>query len=69
MYFAEFAFVGMTELASDLLIQAPSEAEAKAFAEEYASHWGLELFALSPATEKQSSMYRRSGKVANIKVA
>ncbi|NJL39013.1 MAG: hypothetical protein HC840_20445 [Leptolyngbyaceae cyanobacterium RM2_2_4] len=61
MYFAEFAFTGTTELASELLINAPSKIAASDFAQEYAFNWGIELFSLTPATEKQVRLYSLLG--------
>ncbi|MBD1871163.1 hypothetical protein H6F95_28425 [Cyanobacteria bacterium FACHB-471] len=66
MYFAEFAFAGTTELASQLLIQAPSKVAASDFAQEYASNWGVELFSLTPATEKQVRLYSLSSKPVEV---
>jgi hypothetical protein len=53
MYLAEFAFCGTKELADELLIQTASESAAKQFAQEYAQHWGIELFALTPADKQR----------------
>ena len=53
MYFAEFSLPGTTELINELLIQATSEAIATQFAQEYASHWEVELFALTYPTKQQ----------------
>jgi hypothetical protein len=66
MYFAEFAFTGTTELASELLIHAPSKVAASDFAQEYASNWGIELFSLTPATEKQVRLYSLLGKSVEL---
>lgn len=66
MYLAEFAFPGTTELANELLLQTSSEGEAKTFAEAYAQNWGMELFALTPVSDRQMRQYLRLGKVVAI---
>lgn len=66
MYLAEFAFPGTTELVNDLLLKTPLEGDAKDFALKYASNWGIELFALTPATEKQAQSYYRLGKLVSL---
>jgi hypothetical protein len=66
MYLAEFAFSGTTELASELLIQSSCEVKAKDFAQKYASNWGIELFALTPASEQQARRYQLMGKVVAL---
>jgi hypothetical protein len=66
MYVAEFAFPGTTELASDLLLKTPCEGTAKHFAQQYASNWGVELFALTPATERQARQYHLMGKAVPL---
>ncbi len=53
MYLAEFAFCGTKELADELLIQAYSETAAKQFAQQYAQHWGIELFSLTLADQQR----------------
>lgn len=53
MYLAEFAIAGTAQLAKELLIQAPSQDCAQSFAQDYASHWGVELFSITPMTEQQ----------------
>lgn len=57
MYLAEFAYPGTSELADDLLIEAPED-EARDFALHHASLWGVELFSLKQATENQVKLYR-----------
>lgn len=57
MYLAEFAFTGTKELADELLIQAPTEAKAKHFANEYAKNWGIELFSIAPASQQKLRLY------------
>jgi hypothetical protein len=66
MYLAEFAFPGTTELASELLLQTPFEDAAKDFARKYASNWGMELFCLTRATEKQVRLYSLMGKAVAL---
>jgi hypothetical protein len=61
MYLAEFAVAGTTELADELLINATSEDKAKIYAQEYASHWGVELFSCMPITEKQVRSFHLLG--------
>jgi hypothetical protein len=62
MYLAEFTFPGTTELVSDLLLKTSLEGAAKDFALKYASNWGIELFALTLATEQQERFYQILGK-------
>ena len=69
MYLAEFSFPGTTELVNDLLIQAPSEVVAKSFAQEYAAHWEMELFSLSPITEQQIGFYHLRSKTVAVAAA
>ncbi len=69
MYLAEFALHGTTELADELLIQAPSQGLAHTFAQEYASNWGLDLFSLTPADDRQIKLYRRMGRAITIQEA
>lgn len=66
MYLAEFAFPGTTELANELLLQTSSEGAAKNFAQEYAAHWGIELFSLTQATDQQARRYFLLGKAVAI---
>lgn len=66
MYLAEFTFPGTTELVNELLIQAASEAIATQFAQEYASHWQVELFALTQATEQQKRLCCLMGNTVSI---
>ena len=68
MYLAEFAFPGTTELANDLLLQTSSEGEAKLFAQNYAAHWGIELFSLTPASERQVRQYFLLGKTIALPI-
>jgi hypothetical protein len=53
MYLAEFVLKGTSELTNELLIQAPSEIEAKDYAQKYAFHWGMDLFSITPVSEQQ----------------
>jgi hypothetical protein len=69
MYVAEFAFPGTTELVNDLLLQATSEGAAKNFAQEHASHWGMEVFSLRQATEQQIRQYFLLGKAVVLEPA
>lgn len=57
MFLAEFAFAETTELVDDLLIQSPSEQDARTFAENYARQFGLQLFSLETANEQQIRLY------------
>lgn len=66
MYLAEFSFTGTAELATELLILAPSELNAKDFAQQYAHNWGIELFSFAPATEQQVHLYSRIGKTITL---
>lgn len=66
MYLAEFSFAGTAELAAELLIRAPSEVNAKDFAQHYAHNWGIELFSFAPATEQQVRLYGRTGKTIDL---
>lgn len=66
MYLAEFALQGTSELASELLIQAPSESAAKTYAEAYAYHWGIELFSLTLTTEQQARRCRQVSKLVML---
>lgn len=68
MYLAEFVFKNSTDLVSELLVQTDSVSEATKYAQEYAENWGLELFSLTPATEKQTRLYQ-IGKTLTVKVA
>lgn len=56
MYLAEFSFLGTTELANELLIQATSEAIAHAIAQVYATNWGIELYSLTALPEQHSRL-------------
>lgn len=62
MFLAEFAFTNTTELANELLIHTESPQTARQIALDYASNWGLELFALTPANAEQVKLYSRLGK-------
>jgi hypothetical protein len=66
MYLAEFAVAGTTELANELLINAASEDKAKIYAQEYASHWEVELFSLMPITEKQVRSFHLLGRSLTV---
>ncbi|MBD2462099.1 hypothetical protein H6G89_13685 [Oscillatoria sp. FACHB-1407] len=66
MYFAEFTLPGTMELVNELVIHAASEAIATQFAQEYASHWEFELFALTVATEQQVRFCRLTGNAVAI---
>jgi hypothetical protein len=65
-YLVEFALTGTPELANELLIYAPSEAQAQEFAQKYGAQWGLEVFSLVVATEEQIRMYSLMGKTVTI---
>ncbi|BAU43123.1 hypothetical protein [Leptolyngbya sp. O-77] len=69
VYLAEFAYLGTTELADELLIQAESAKQARRFAKEYAAHWGIELFAITQATKQQVRLYRLLGRSVLLSAA
>lgn len=69
VYLAEFAYLGTTELADELLIQAESAKQARRFAKEYAVHWGIELFSITRATKQQVRLYRLLGRSVLLSAA
>ncbi|MDX2213275.1 MAG: hypothetical protein SFY66_08305 [Oculatellaceae cyanobacterium bins.114] len=66
MYFAEFTLPGTMELVNELVIHAASEAVATQFAQEYASHWEVELFALTLVTGQNTRLCRLAGNAVAI---
>lgn len=52
VYLAEFALVGTLELADEILIFSKSKEEAKLFAIQYASNWGMDLYSLRLAKKQ-----------------
>lgn len=66
MFLAEFAFQNTAELVNELLIQASSERDARSFAQEYASNWGLDLFAFTLLDEHKAQVYQRMGKAVTL---
>ncbi|MFQ3618161.1 MAG: hypothetical protein SNJ57_00870 [Cyanobacteriota bacterium] len=69
VYLAEFAYLDTTELADELLIQSESAERARRFAQEYAAHWGIELFSITPATKQQVRLYRLLGRSVLLNAA
>jgi hypothetical protein len=69
MYLAEFAIKGTSELANELLIQAPSEMDAQTYAQKYAFHWGMDLFSVTPVTEQQVRSFHLMHKSVIIRTA
>jgi len=69
VYLAEFAYLGTTELADELLIQAESAKQATRFAREYAAHWGIDLFSITQATQQQVRLYRLLGRSVLLSAA
>jgi hypothetical protein len=53
MFLVEFAIAGTQELSSEMLLYAQSAEQARKFASDYASNWGMEVFAVTPITEQQ----------------
>jgi hypothetical protein len=53
MYLVEFAIAGTHQLSSELLVCTQSAEQAQEFAHEYASNWGMEVFAVTHLTEQQ----------------
>ncbi|MGG6297231.1 hypothetical protein ACQ4M4_22795 [Leptolyngbya sp. AN02str] len=62
MYIVEFSFAGSHYLADDLLIQAPTEDQAKDYALQHAQKLGLKLHSILPASEQQICLYQQTGK-------
>lgn len=58
LFLAEFSDPETTELAGELFINAKSVQDALQVAQDYAHQWGIAIFSLVAATEKQVRLHR-----------
>lgn len=58
LFLAEFSDPETAELAGELFIEAISAQEAMTVAQDHAHHWGIAVFSLTTASEKQIRLHR-----------